>query len=327
MNDFPSTRSLLSLRKLSAEHVDELITLCQTASGSEGQFGCPLHNKYVGLLFLCPSTRTRSSFWRGATDLGAQIISFGREDLQITTGESFSDTGRVLGNFLDAIVFRNNSSLADYEDLEKYVPVVINAMNDSEHPSQGIADLIAIYEHFGYFEGLRLAYFGPGNNIPNTLALLFSRLPKVVLSFYCPPCNPINERIISTAKEQAAERGGRVTVYDRVPPDIERADIVYTTRWRSMGKSPTQKNWRIFFKPFTVNEDLFKKVAIPGKTVFMHDLPAARGEEVSSSIIDSEESIVWRQARHKLTSAKVCLAWCFGFAGTDGLQGKGGQYP
>lgn len=312
MNDFRSYRSLLSFQTLSTENFEELITICYDAIDGLKQPSRPLLNKFIGLLFLCPSTRTRFSFWRGAIELGAEVISLGLSDLQITTGESFLDTSKVLSNYIDALIFRNNASISDYEDLKTNIPVVINAMNNSEHPTQGIADLITIKEHFGYCKGLKIAYFGPGNNIANTLALLFSRLPNTILSFYCPSYHSLDGNILLFSKEQAKKYGSDIIVYNYVPPVTEPVDIIYTTRWRSMGVIPRYENWEQQLKPFRVNKELYKKFAIPGKTVFMHDLPAARGDEVSADIIDGEMSIVWRQAYHKLTSAKVCLMWCFG---------------
>jgi ornithine carbamoyltransferase len=312
MNECQYTRSLVSLQDLTSDEFCELLSLSRRALQVTTPLAFRLDGKFVGLLFLCSSTRTRTAFWRGSVELGAKTISYGPGDLQIVTGESILDTGKALGNFVDALIFRNNASILDCRDLDANVPVLINAMNDSEHPTQGVADYIAICEHFGSCEEIRMAFFGPGNNIANTLALFFSRVPGISLSFYCPPCSSLDKNVLFCAREQAQKSGAKIAVYSSIPLEPEKVDVIYTTRWRSMGVAPKCDDWRFQFEPFRVDEEMCEKFVIPGRTVLMHDLPAARGDEISGHLIDSEMSIAWRQAYHKLTSAKVCLMWCFG---------------
>lgn len=260
-----------------------------------------------------PSTRTRTSFWRAATDLGADAISFGPGELQVTTGESWSDTGQVLSEYLDGLVVRTDGPLDDMRALSRHVPATINALSVEEHPTQAIADYCALVERFGAAEGLRIAYFGEGNNTAAALALLMSRIDGVRLDFYCPSGFGLPPEVVAFVNGHRG-RGTSLRLFDSVPAAPDTVDTVYTTRWESMGKSRGTTGWRSAFAPFRVSEELFARFAETGRTVFMHDLPAVRDGEVAGPVLDAPYSLVRRQARHKLTAAGVALLWAFGYA-------------
>ncbi|WP_158893576.1 ornithine carbamoyltransferase [Amycolatopsis anabasis] len=301
----------MSYRYVDADEREKLLKLAVEFATAPDSFRGILDGRSVGLLFSAPSTRTRTSFWRAAGDLGADVISYGPGDLQLSTGETWADTGRVLSEYLDAVVIRTNGPLDDMRTLAEHLPSTINALSIEEHPTQAIADYCALYEHFGKVEGTRLAYFGEGNNTAAALALLLTRIPGVRCDFYCPPGFGLDEATAALAGA-GADWGSRFRMFDKVPDDPDPVDVVYTTRWESMGTKRGSADWRAAFAPFSVTAEVFARFAEPGRTVLMHDLPATRGEEVADDVLDADYSIVRRQAYHKRTAAGAALLWSLG---------------
>ncbi len=269
-----------------------------------------LAGKVIGVFFRKTSTRTRTAFAAGALRLGAGVIVYGPGDLQLNTGESSEDTGRVLAGMLDALVAR---TAGDPCELRLWAAqermAVINAMSADEHPTQALADLTTLTLRFGAVEGLRLLYVGEGNNTAAALALGLSRYRGVQLDLRTPPGYGLAPEIGERAAARAA--ANRSTVRERHDlADLPgSADVVYTTRWQTTGTTKPDANWRQVFAPFAVAADLMDHFP---QAVFMHDLPAHRGEEVAATVLDGPASIAFEQAENKMYSAMAVLEWCVG---------------
>jgi ornithine carbamoyltransferase len=264
----------------------------------------------VGILFLGPSTRTRTAFTTGALHLGASTIAYGREDLQLSTGEPFRDTGRVLAGFLDHLVVRTNRDHQDIVALaEQNQMSVINAMSDREHPTQAIGDLALIEEKLGRLHGVHLLYLGEGNNTAVALAFAAAQVRGMRLDIFTPAGFGIAPELLAAAQRLAGDNGSIVEqCHDthELPTDV---DVIYTTRWQTMGVPKAMVDWREAFRPFAVTRGLLRRVSKRDGTIFLHDLPAVRGEEVEAEVIDGDQSVVFRQAQYKLFGAMAVLEW------------------
>jgi ornithine carbamoyltransferase len=307
--DADAPRDLLSIWDLPEEDV---IRVCQRAICLKHAARVPqtLRGAAVGVYFRKSSTRTRTSFTVGAGRLGATVIGFGPDDLQTTTGETLEDTARVLAGYLRILVMRTNASVREMRTFAAHPTMsVINALSDDEHPSQALADLTTMLEHFGRLDGVSLLYCGAGNKTAASLALAMSRIAGTHVTFATPAGHGLDPRTLGLARAQALQHGARIEeTHD--PGSIPRGvDVVYTSRWREMGVSPADPAWRTHFEPFRVTRALFDRVSGP-RTVFMHDLPAVRGEDVDGEVLDGPRSLAWVQAQHKLFSAMSLLEWC-----------------
>jgi len=271
----------------------------------------PLEGKVVGIYFRKTSTRTRTSFTVGALKLGAGIITYGPNDLQIATGETIEDTARVLSVYLDALVIRTNESVAEMRTLAGQDRMaVVNAMSENEHPTQAIADMITIREAFGRLRDIHILYLGEGNNTTAALAHAVALLPHMRLTIVTPEGYGLPEDFISQVSGVAEQRGSVVEQHhglDRLPRNV---DVVYTTRWQTLGVPKAEQDWQVKFQPYSVTPELMAQVSKPAGTIFLHDLPAVRGAEVLDGVLDGPQSLAFRQAEHKLTGAMAVLSWC-----------------
>ena len=311
----PQPRHFLSLVEVGVDEVAALIaTGLEIAQGSIAP-ELRLDGKIVGLYFRGPSTRTRTAFGAATLRLGGSIIQYGPNDLQLVTGESPSDTGRVLSSYLDALVVRTNGEDDELRSLAAQSAMsVINAMSASEHPTQAIGDLITIHEVTGGLCGRTVLYLGEGNNTASSLAFAVAMTPGMRLVLMTPPCYGLNPDLLARAMSIARATGAEVHQehdLDRLP---QRADIVYTTRWETMGVPHQDPNWRENFAPYKVSQALFEQVGGGGATFFMHDLPAIRELDCDSAVLDGPHSLAFRQARHKMTAAMAILGRCIGCA-------------
>lgn len=301
-------RHILSILDLQPEVLRRLIDRSvQFAAGNQGEK--PLAGKIVGLYFKKPSTRTRTSFTAGALLLGAQTVTFGPTDLQLATGETLEDTGRVLAGYLDALVVRTNETVSQMRALacEDEMPV-INAMSTEEHPTQAIADLSTLKEHFGSLDQRHLLYVGEGNNSAAALALSIAQIPTMKVTLVTPEGYGLSSQVQEQAGKLARQHGAEVVHHHDVAGLPEGVDAVYATRWQTMGETKATSDWKERFRPYCVTEELMARVSKPG-TIFMHDLPAVRGEDVVDEVLDGPQSVAWRQARHKMFSAMAVLEW------------------
>ncbi|HVT18440.1 MAG TPA: 2,3-diaminopropionate biosynthesis protein SbnB [Thermoanaerobaculia bacterium] len=304
-------RHLLSVRDLGTDDLLRLIEDSLAIARGEWSARRPLAGKVVGLYFRKTSTRTRTAFGVGAMKLGASTIAYGPNDLQINTGETVSDTARVLTNFLDILVVRTNEALQEMKELSAQNHMsVVNAMSDNEHPSQAIADLVALEEALGRLAGVHLLFLGEGNNTAASLALAAARIAGMRVTLVTPEGYGLPAQDLEDARRLAAQHGAAVEQHhdmSRLPAGV---DAVYTTRWLTMGVSKADADWLSRFRPYAVTPEVMRRVSKPSGTILLHDLPAMRGYEVTDDVLDGPQSIAFRQAFHKLTSAMAILAWC-----------------
>jgi ornithine carbamoyltransferase len=306
-----AVKHVLSLKDLGAETLSRLIDCSVDFAAGRRNRHKPLEDKIVGIYFLRPSTRTRTSFTVGALRLGAKTVAYGPNDLQLVTGETIEDTARVLSGYLDALVIRTNSSIDEMKALSNQDEMaVINAMSENEHPTQAIADLSTIKEHFGRLDDIHVLYLGEGNNSAVALAFAAAQTPGMQITFLTPEGYGMADSVVCEASQLAEKHGALIEQHhcmDKLPKGV---DVVYTTRWQTMGVAHADPNWIDRFWPYSVTPELMKRVTKPSGTIFMHDLPAVRGEDVYDEVLDGPQSRAWRQARHKMFSAMAVLEWC-----------------
>jgi len=300
-------RHLLSIEDLSDGELHHLVERGAKFAGGDRP-PATLAGRVVGIYFRKTSTRTRTAFSSGALRLGAQIVSYGPNDLQENTGESIEDTTRVLSGMLDALVARTAGSPEEMRVMAGQERMaVVNAMSADEHPTQAISDLTTMTCHFGRLERLRVLYVGEGNNTASALALALARYPGAELHLRTPSGYGLLPEKLGVASARAARSGARIEerhTMDDLPAGV---DVVYTTRWQTTGTSKPDPDWRTVFEPYRVDERLMAR--LPG-AVFMHDLPAHRGEEVTAPVLEGASSVAFRQAENKLHSAMAVLEWC-----------------
>ncbi|MCA1568709.1 MAG: ornithine carbamoyltransferase, partial [Acidobacteria bacterium] len=189
---------------------------------------------------------------------------------------------------------------------------IINAMSDNEHPTQAIADLITIQEEFGRLNGVHILYIGEGNNSAAALALAVAMTPGMRLTLATPKGYDLPGSAFEQADGFTRESGSSIEHTNDIENLPANVDVVYTTRWQTMGVSKPDPDWREKFKPFSVTEELMSRVSKSAGTIFLHDLPAVRGDDVVDEVLDGRQSRAFRQAQHKLTSAISVLDWCIG---------------
>ncbi|GAA2932229.1 ornithine carbamoyltransferase [Streptomyces mexicanus] len=265
----------------------------------------PLAGLVAGVYFAKTSTRTRTAFSSGALRLGASLIAYGPGDLQLNTGETTEDTGRVLSGMLDVLVARTAGPEAELRGwASQHRMAVVNAMSAEEHPTQALTDLTTLLRHFGRVEGLRLLYVGEGNNTAAALALALTRYPGVDLELRTPPGYGLTASVLERARAHAARSGARITERHDMAGLDGGHDAIYTTRWQTTGTSKPDPDWREIFAPFQVTSALWRTSP---RAVFLHDLPAHRGEEVTAEVLDGPMSIAFAQATNKMHSAMAVL--------------------
>ena len=264
----------------------------------------PLEGKTLAMIFQKSSTRTRLSFDVGMYQLGGRAIFLSSNDLQMGRGEPISDTAKVLSRFVDGIMIRAIKH-SDVEELAQYSDVpVINGLTDLEHPCQALADMLTIKEHLGDWEGKKICFVGDGNNVSNSL-LLIAPLLGMDMSMACPKGYEPNEDILKTAREYASENNTEITITDDIGLALQNVDVVFTDVWVSMGDEAEEEQRKKDFAPFQVNSDLMG-LANEG-ALFMHCLPAIRGQEVTSDVIDGPQSVIYDEAENRMHAQKAVL--------------------
>jgi|SRR5215212_449859 len=302
-------RHVLSLSEIGPTNLSQIID--HSLAISSGLRGRPLEGKVVGIYFKVPSTRTRTAFGVAAIRLGAGTITYGPMDLQLVTGETMLDTARVLSEFLDILVIRTNGPLSEMRALASQNQMsIINAMSDNEHPTQAIGDLVTIKEVFGRLDDIHILYVGEGNNSAAALALSVGMTPGMRLTLLTPEGYDLPRDVIDRANSFAGKNGEPIRQSTRITDLPSAVDVVYTTRWRTMGAPKTDPHWREKFEPYRITKGLMARASKSTGTIFLHDLPAVRGEDVVDEVIDGPQSRAFLQARHKLTSAMAVLSWC-----------------
>jgi ornithine carbamoyltransferase len=274
---------------------DELLTLLERAEElkrgrGRGEGSDTLAGLSVALVFEKPSTRTRVSFEVGTAELGATPVVLRGDELQLTRGESFADTGRILSGYLHGIVIRSGSDERVGQLADGATVPVINGLTPGHHPCQALADLLTLRERFGELEGLRLAYVGDGNNVARSLAILGGIAGvDVVIS------SPEGYRI----------EDGLAELIDDPQTAVAGADAIYTDVWVSMGDEETADQRRADLAPYQVNDELL--AAASHRALALHCLPAHPDEEITAEVLYGERSAVWDQAENRLHVQKALL--------------------
>lgn len=306
-----SMRHLLSLAEIGPEGLAVLVDDALAFAAGRGESGQLLKGRVVGIYFRGTSTRTRTAFTVGAMKLGAGVIAYGPNDLQLVTGESLLDTARVLSGYLDFLVIRTNAPVEEMRTLASSDEMsVINAMSDNEHPTQAIADLTTIKEALGGLSGVHVLYVGEGNNSAAALALAVSMTEGMRLTLVTPEGYGLPNEVLHTAEGFARRSGARVEQHHDARALPSNVDVVYTTRWETMGVVKPDADWQVNFAPYRVTPRMMAEVSRQSGTIFLHDLPAVRGAEVVDEVLDGQQSLAFRQAQHKMTSAMSVLKWC-----------------
>jgi len=289
---------------------DDLVGLLEFAASIKNRTKAgepyePLRGKSLAMIFEKASTRTRVSFEVGMTQLGGHALFLSPNDLQIGRGETIADTARVLSRYVDGIMYRAFRRESVIELARNASVPVINGLDDKEHPCQVIADLFTILEHRGSFKGLKLAYVGDGNNVCNSL-LLGAAIVGMDMTAACPTEYEPDAEILATARRIAKDSGSKTQVVDDPVAAMQRADVVYTDVWVSMGQEKEKDQREKVFRPYQVNSKLLGHAK--HDAVVMHCLPAHRGLEITNDVMDGPQSIVFDQAENRLHAQKAILS-------------------
>ena len=302
MTDTP--RHFLDLSALDAGTLNSILTGATAMKGGEGSDARPLAGKALAMIFEKPSTRTRVSFDVGMRQLGGETIFLSGTEMQLGRSETIADTARVLSRYVDIIMIRTTDH-DRLRELAEYATVpVINGLTDDTHPCQIMADLMTFQEHRGTLEGRKFAWTGDGNNVLHSLIEGAARF-GYELHIAVPEGSEPEARYIDWAKQN----GGTVHLGSDPEAAVADADCVFTDCWVSMNQEHRARGHNVFM-PFQVNEELMSK-AKPD-SLFMHCLPAHRGEEVTDAVMDGPHSVVFDEAENRLHAQKGILAWCMG---------------
>jgi ornithine carbamoyltransferase len=300
-------RDFLALVDYTTEEIEYLLQLAIELKRKQkaGEPHAFLQGKTLGMIFEKSSTRTRVSFEVGMYQLGGQALFLSKNDIQLGRGETVWDTAQTLSRYLDGIMIRTFGH-SKVIDLARGATVpVINGLSDSSHPCQALADYQTVLEKKGKLRGLKVAYIGDGNNMAHSLMMGACKL-GMDFAIATPEGYAPDSAMVQSSHENANQSGAKLLVCTDPREAIENADVVYTDVWASMGYEEEQKEREIAFKDFQVNEAL---TAFAKKDyLFMHCLPAHRGEEVSEGVMDGAHSIVFDQAENRLHAQKAIMA-------------------
>ncbi len=299
-------RDLLTLTDFSSEEIWEFFKEATRLEKLAGKTLDILQGKSILMFFQRPSTRTRISFNLAIAQLGGHPIMLGVDEMQLRRGETLADTARTLERYVDGIVARVVSH-QDVEELAEHTAIpVINALSPQFHPCQALSDLYTIYKRKGTLKDLKMAWIGDGDNVCHSLLIGCAKL-GVDMSVASPPSFEPSAELVKLAKKEGSNTGAKIKITHEPMVAAKDADIIYTDTFVSMGKEDeNEKRRQIFLPKYQVTGQTFKN-ANDG-CLFMHCLPAHRGEEVAEEIIDGPNSIVWLQAENKLHIGKAILS-------------------
>ncbi|MDD5190477.1 MAG: ornithine carbamoyltransferase [Dehalococcoidales bacterium] len=268
-----------------------------------------LKNKILAIMFEKPSLRTRVSFEVGMKQLGGQAIYLSPAEVGLGQRESVRDVSLVLSRFVNGIACRTFAQ-QNVIELAKYGSIpVINALSDAEHPCQALADLLTIYEHKGQFKGLTMAYIGDGFNVANSLVIACG-MTGMNFTIASPDGYTLQPDYVKTAKKYAKASGAKITLVTDPREAAQKADILYTDAWYSMGQEAEAKIRRKAFAGYQINEKLLSYAR--KDAIIMHDLPAHHGEEIAEGILYAPQSVAFDQAENRLHAQKAVLAGLLG---------------
>jgi ornithine carbamoyltransferase len=301
-----SPRRLLRVADLTEPELERLLDLAAVIKVDPLRPVDSQHHRLLACIFERPSTRTRLAFAAAAYRLGMHPMVLSSTDLQLGRGEPIADTARAVSAYVAAIVIRTAShELIDQFARAASVPVV-NALSDEHHPCEAIAALMTIRERFGRLEGLKVAYIGDVNNVATSLveAAVMAGMRVAVAS---PPGYGLPARIVAEAGVRAAESGGEIAVTTDKQLAVQGAQVVYTDAWVSMGTEEEVRARRQAFEAYRVDVNLMQ--GADREAVFLHCLPARRGEEVQAEVIDGPRSLVWTLVANHLPTEQAIISW------------------
>jgi ornithine carbamoyltransferase len=290
------TRHLLTLDSLGRDGILANLELAAHLKAKKGMARTALDGGRLGLIFDKPSTRTRVSFEAAAFGLGMLPITLRPDELQLGRGETVADTARVLSRYLTALAIRTFEQ-SRVEELARHSTIpIINALTDDHHPCQALADVMTLQEEFGDFGGLRVAFIGDGNNVCHSLIQAAGYL-GFTLAISTPEGFEPRADIVAAGRANCARNGGAIEVGRDVREAVRGADAVYTDVWASMGQEKEREERARIFVGYRVDAALMSLAS--ARSIFLHCLPAHRGDEVTDEVIDGPQSRVWDEAENR----------------------------
>jgi len=301
-------KHFINLSEIESTDLKQIITnahiLKSDLNSNSHKYSKLASKKSIAMMFEKPSTRTRVSFEVAINQLGASSIFLPSAETQLGRGETVSDTAHVLSKYVNAIIIRSSEHNDLIEFANNATIPVINGLSDLNHPCQIMADIMTFEEKIGSIHGKKIAWCGDGNNVANTWIEAAEKF-NFELHLACPDELQPSIKIISVAKK----RNAKIFLTNIPNQAIKDADCVITDTWASMGDEHTKIKKQLL-KPFQVNNDLMKIAS--ENAIFMHCLPAHRGEEVTKEVIDGQQSVIWDEAENRLHVQKAIIAWCMG---------------
>ncbi len=303
------TKDFLSIRDLSIYEFSRVLDEAEALKKAPRKAAKALTGKILAMIFQKPSLRTRMTFEVGMLQLGGEAVYLAPSDIQMGAREAVADIGRNMERWVDGIMIRTFAHQTAVDLAANTRIPVINALTDLSHPCQALADFLTLREHKGALSGLKLAYVGDGNNVCHSLMLAAAR-SGTRMAVGTPRGYEPKAEVVAWAREDGKDTGFALDVVNDPAAAVAGADAVYTDVWASMGQEAEKAERARIFAPFQVNAALMAKAA--SDAIFMHCLPAHRGEEVTDEVIDSPRSVVYDQAENRLHAQKVILKTLLG---------------
>jgi len=309
-------RDFISIQDFDPQQIKEVLDLAALMKAHPAEFRSALSGKQIVMMFEKPSLRTRITFEAGTASLGGQAIFVDQTDGRIDARESLPDIAHNLERWVHGIVLRTFSH-STIEGMARYASIpVINALSEREHPCQALADFLTLQERFGDLRKVTHAYVGDGNNVTHSLLLAAAALGSKI-RVATPAGHGPDDKTVRAAQEMARTTGAVIEVLDNPHAAVAGADAVYTDAWTSMGQESEAATREKIFPPYQVNDKLM--AAASPHAVFMHCLPAHRGQEATDAVMDSPQSVIFDQAENRLHVQKAVLMLVLG--------GKPGRIP
>ena len=304
VNGNASYKDFLSIRDFSPSDIQYLLTLARQVKAHPSAYSGSLRRETLAMIFEKPSLRTRVTFDVGIQQLGGFALYLSPAEINLGKRESVYDVAKNLERMVQGIMIRTFSHEI-VEQMARYASIpVINGLTDYYHPCQAMADYLTIWEAKGDLEGLKVVFIGDGNNVARSLLFAGAQLGAHVW-IASPPGYELDAESIQWARKRGAETGGTCTVTNDPDEAAAGADVIYTDIWASMGKEAEAESRKHIFLPYQVDATLFRQAK--SDAIFLHCLPAHRGEEVTDDVIDSPRSLVFQQAENRLHSQKAIM--------------------
>lgn len=296
----------ISLKYFSSKEIEELVNLASRIKSKPSDFKNSLTGKSVGLLFEKSSLRTKTAFYIGALQLGAQAIYYAPEEVKLGEREEICDVSRSLSAYLDLVVLRTFAHERILEFAKFSSVPIVNGLSDFLHPSQALADILTIQDLKGDIKKQKIVYSGDGNNVCHSLiyacAILGANLTLAIPEGYLPASQVLDE-----AGSYCKISGGEIKIAGSIEEAGRGADVLYTDVWTSMGKESEKDERKKVFKSFQIDDKILAQAK--SDCIVMHCLPAHRGEEITASVVEGKNSVVFLQAENRLHAAKAILSY------------------